>query len=154
MPRAFRIKNLAGSVLPAEKLAAITPKLKLCLLKTLHCLPWTPCHWLTYIGTTPRCRAQSIHCEVFTQPGCRAWSACAGRSVDPLARRQFDPAIYVRQLAELKSDLRDALAEIEAHEKAIAGVVKEGSRLALNELEEGLKDLLRQVEKKKQSRRD
>ena len=124
MPRAFRIKRLTGSVLPAEKLAAITPRLKVCLLRTLHCLPWTrQIGTFTYAG----------HCRVM--------------------RMQSDPAIYVRQLAELKTDLRDALAEVEAYEKQIASTVKEASRLALDQLEEGLKDLLRQVEMKKQSRR-
>jgi hypothetical protein len=124
MPRAFRIKRLAGPVSPAEKLAAIMPNLKLCLLRTLHCLPWT---W--QLGTAARGRHGGV-----------MWM-------------QFDPAIYVRQLAELKLDLREALAETEAHEKEIAGVVREASHLALNELEKGLKDLLRQVEEKKHSRR-
>ncbi len=152
MPRAFRVKRLGGSVLPAEKLAAVASKLKICLLRTVYCLPWTPCHWRTCI--TLQCPVQSVHCAVLTQPGCPAWSACAGRSVDPLGRWRFDPAIYVRQLAELRSDLRTALAEVEAHEKDISGVAKEGSRLALDELEEGLKGLLQQVKVKKQSQRD
>jgi len=78
------------------------------------------------------------------------WLFCTGIGV----ARQFDREIYVRQLAELKVDLRAALAELEAHEQEIGELVKESSRLAMDELEEGLKEILRQIEQMKQQGSD
>lgn len=66
---------------------------------------------------------------------------------------RFDPQSYGRRLAELKSDLREALTEVQAHEKEIAGPAKEGARLALEQLEVGLKDMLQQVEQKTRKRK-
>lgn len=75
---------------------------------------------------------------------------CIG--VAPFAAREFDPELYRRQVAELKADLSGALAELQAHEKDIAGLVKEGSRLAITELEEALNDALRELEQRKRRR--
>ena len=78
------------------------------------------------------------------------WLFCTGIGV----ARQFDRKIYIRQLAELQVDLRAALAELETHEKEVAELVKESSRLAMDELEEGLKEVLRQIERMKQQGSD
>jgi hypothetical protein len=74
------------------------------------------------------------------------WLLCTDMDIE----QQFDTAIYRRQLAELKADLCGALTELEAHEKQISKVVKESSRLAMYELENGLKEILQQVERMKQ----
>lgn len=66
---------------------------------------------------------------------------------------RFDSGGYRRRLAELKADLREALATVELHEKAVAGPVVQAARLALDELEDGLKDVLRQVEQERRHRR-
>ena len=104
MPRTFRSKGLAGGVL--------------CLLRTLHCLPWTG-------------NPVSLACQ------------SAG----------FDQRSYSRRLTELKADLYEALTEVQAHEKQIAGPAKEAARLALEQLEDGLKDMLKQVEQEKRKRK-
>ena len=114
MPRTFRSKRLAGGVLAGGKRAAKMPTLQTCLLRTLHCLPWTG-NPVTLTGE----------------------------------RARFDQQSYGRRLAELKSDLREALTEVQAHEEEIAGPAKEAARLALEQLEDGLKDMLQQVEQKK-----
>src|SRR5262249_54854918 len=134
MPRSFRATNLVG-VLALEKYAAVTPKLRICLLRTFHCLPWTPCAATTCVwgpASLPLCRGPSA-----------AGAEGGGR---------FDPALYSKQVALLKSDLRAALAEVEAHEADIAAPVQQGAALALDELEIGLKDILAQVEEAKRQR--
>jgi hypothetical protein len=52
---------------------------------------------------------------------------CPGGSVefDP-GEILVDPEIYVKQVAELKADLQEALQQIEIHEKEIADVAKPG----------------------------
>jgi hypothetical protein len=70
----------------------------------------------------------------------------------PYIDRSSGMALYSRQLAELKADLRGALASLETHEQQIASLVKESSQLALDELEQGLKELLSTVEKVKQEK--
>lgn len=146
MPRTFRSKNLTGGMLVADKLWPIIPKLKICLLRTVH---WLPC---TCIGATRPCAARSVYCEVMTKRVCAQWSRCAGPSVARFGQWQFDAELYRRQLAELKADLRVALDELQAHERDIADLVKEGSRLAMDELEDGLKDAVRQIENMKRQR--
>jgi hypothetical protein len=70
----------------------------------------------------------------------------------PDIKRSVSITLYARQVAELKEDLRGALAELETHEQQIAILVKESSPLALEELEQGLKEILRTVEEMKQEK--
>jgi hypothetical protein len=116
MPRSFRSKSLAGGVVGAKR-PTKTPERQTCLLRTLHCLPWT---------------------SPVTVPG---------------AEWQIDPQSYGKRLAELRSDLRKALTDVQAHERDVAGPVKEGARLALEELEAGLRDMLQQIEQKRPKRK-
>jgi hypothetical protein len=116
MPRTFRSKTLAGGVVVDGKRAAKSPERHTCLLRTLHCLPWT------------------------------------GPVASPRAPWRFDPQSYRRRLAELKSDLREALIEVQAHEQDIAGPVKEGAKLALQELEIGLKEMLQKIQQETSKR--
>ena len=88
------------------------------------------------------CLLRTYHCLPWT--GIQVTLASEGGS--------FDLHSYGRRLAELKSDLREALTEVEAHEKEIAGPAEEGARLALDQLEDGLKDMLQQVEQVKRKR--
>jgi hypothetical protein len=141
MPRAFTSKELAGSVLQAEKLAELAQNLRICLRGTQYCLPWT-------CAATQPCPAGSLHCRMLTRPGCE------GASAGPLDTYAFEADIYMDQLVEMKADLRAALAELEAHEKEIAAPVREAAQLTLRELDSGLRDLLRQVEARKRRRRD
>lgn len=91
----------------------------------------------------PTCLLRTFHCLPWT--GNPVTLPCEGW--------RFDPQSYGRRLAELKSDLREALTEVQAHEKEIAGPAKQGARLALEELEVGLKDMLQQVEQKTRNRK-
>jgi hypothetical protein len=59
---------------------------------------------------------------------------------------------YRAVLAELRSDLRKALDDLRAHEKEVARPVELARALALDELEEGLTDILRQVQRAKRKR--
>ena len=147
MPRKFRSRNLAGSILTAERLAALLPKLQICLLRTCHWLPRT-----CVVGSLP-CLPHTQVCEVLTLRGCGGWSVCGGSLFRAIDGRNFDLELYDRQLAALRADLRDALAEVQVHEKAIAGAVREASALALDQMEAGLKDALRQVAEIRQQRR-
>lgn len=81
---------------------------------------------------------------------CLPWTAVAASGLCQGGR--FDSRGYGRWLAELKSDLREALTEVQVHEKEIAGPVVQASRLSLEELEGGLKEILRQVEQEKRKR--
>jgi hypothetical protein len=155
MAQTFRSRNLAGGMLVlADKLSPI-PKLKICLLRTIH---WLPC---TCIGVTrPRtqafaalpCPGGTRHCQVVTRRMCPQWSRCVAATGAPFEGSQFDANLYRRQLTELKADLRVAVAELQAHERAIVDLVKKGSRLAMEELEDGLKDAVRQIEQMKRNR--
>lgn len=89
------------------------------------------------------CLLRTFHCLPWT--GNPVTLPCEGG--------RFDPQSYGRRLAELKSDLREALNDVQAHEKEIAGPAKEGARLALEQLEDGLKDMLQQVEEKRKRER-
>lgn len=109
MRRGFRMRGLAASfdARTGKRMVAAAEGLRLCLVQTGYCLPWT--------------RFMPV----------------------------IDPESYVGQLNALKSDLREALDEVERHQASIAGVVKQGSRLARDQLEDGLEDALRQVRKMK-----
>ena len=126
MPRPFRSKNLSVSLRPTGKLAEITDKLRFCVLHSHICLGGTNCRVFTTYCLWPS------WCPIFT---C-GWGTCAGGSVvgcrvslencGPGSIRAtpedifVDPEIYVRQVAELKADLQEALAQLEQHEKEIA----------------------------------
>jgi hypothetical protein len=130
MARQFRSKNLSVSLRPTGKLAHVADKLRLCVLNSHVCLGWTNCRIFTTYCYWPS------WCPIFT---C-GWGTCArsvvawcpAGSVDcgPGSIRAtpedilVDPEIYTRQVAELKADLREALAQLEQHEKEIAEATK------------------------------
>jgi len=64
----------------------------------------------------------------------------------------FDPNIYTDQLAELRADLRSALASLDSQEEENASALKEGSSLYVDELEAGLKCALEELEVIKRKR--
>ena len=97
----------------------------------------------TLAGGVQTCLVRTLYCLPWT--GNPVSLACE--------RARFDQEGYGRRLAELKSDLRAALTEVQAHEKAIAGPAREAARLALEQLEVGLKDMLQQVEQEKRKRK-
>jgi len=134
--RPFRSKNLAVSLAPSGKLADVADKLRLCALYTNICLGWTQCRFLTTycLGIVSwcrffTCRWVSIDCRLQTFVACRLATQpdpdCGPGSIyagpDQIL---VDPEIYVRQVAELKADLKEAIAQIEAHEKEIADIAK------------------------------
>jgi hypothetical protein len=148
MPRRFRSKNLSVSLAPTGRLAEIAEKLRICVLHTHICLGWTNCRLCTHY-----CEAWISWCRLFTLQQCGRVTfrqcdfdtliRCQIRTLGPICRPEtidpgcgpaspivdpgdivVDPEIYVRQVAELKADLREALTQLEAHEKEIAGVAK------------------------------
>jgi hypothetical protein len=137
--RPFRARNLAVNVAPTGRLAQITERLKICVLHTHICLGWTHCRLFThYCGTWLSwcklftCRWHTLNCQ---RP--YSWVACrlaTGPDIEcpgPSAEIDFedilvDPEIYVRQVAELRADLQEALKQLDAHEKEIGDVTKGG----------------------------
>ena len=133
MPRQFRSKNLSVSLNPSGRLAQVTDKLRICVLHTQLCLGWTQCRLLTNycLGIISWCRLftcrwGSLDCRNFTWVQCRV-----GTLPDPCGPATIfenpgdiliDPEIYVRQVAELRADLQDALKQLEVHEKEIADI--------------------------------
>jgi hypothetical protein len=134
MPRQFRAKNLSVSISPSSKLAGIADKLRLCVLHTHVCLGWSNCRlltgyctdWLSWCrvftcgwGTHLNCDRQTfVACRIGTRgPDCGPGSIVA----DP-GDILVDPAIYVRQIAELRADLQNALQELDDHEKQIGEI--------------------------------
>ena len=140
MPRQFRTKNLSVSLNPSSKLGQLTEKLRLCVLNTHICLGWTNCRLLTQY-----CYGYFSWCRLFT---CRfgtwlcdrpySWVACQaatqptivdcgpGSIVANPGDILVDPEIYVRQIAELRADLQEAIRQLDVHEKEIGDVTKEG----------------------------
>lgn len=131
MPRQFRAKNLSVSLNPSGRLAQITDKLRICILHTQLCLGWTQCRLLTNycLGVSWcrffTCRWGTLNCDRFTWVACRVGTLpdCGPGSIvfDP-GDILIDPEIYVRQVAELKADLQEALKQLEAHEKEIGDI--------------------------------
>jgi hypothetical protein len=134
MPRQFRAKNLSVSVSPSSRLAGLADKLRICVLHTNICLGWTNCRlftnycndWLSWCRIftcgwgSRNCGVTYYACRIDTRaPDCGPGSIVA----DP-GDILVDPEIYVRQVAELKADLRAAIEELEAHEKQIADLTK------------------------------
>lgn len=126
--RSFRARALTTKVMPLSA----SDKLRLCILYTNICLGWTRCRlWTNYcFGWPSWCRLYTIincgpitfiaACQAATNPvGCGAGSPV----IDP-GDIAVDPEIYVRQLAELKADLTEALSDLEAHQKEINEITK------------------------------
>lgn len=136
MPRQFRSKNLSVSLNPSGKLAQITDRLRLCILHTHFCLGWTQCRLLTNycFGAISWCRFFTCRWGTLNCGRPYSWVACRvgtlpdfpdcgpGSIVEDPRDILVDPEIYVRQVAELKADLVEALKQIEAHEKEIAEI--------------------------------
>lgn len=170
MPRMFRFKNLAVSVLPSDRAAAIIGKLKLCVFHSTICLGisrcqfHTICYWPSLVtcwgwnspcwSVTPQCPGRTIEpCQnpSFQCPGgsivCPGGSVgCPGGSVYDPGRIELDPVAYVQQVAELKSDLRTALAQVEEHEKSLSDILKPGSLDEAEEIESDLKEALKELD--------
>lgn len=135
MRKPFRAKNLSVSLTPSGRLADITDKLRICILHTNVCLGWTHCrllttycaNWLSWCRFFT-CRWGSIDCRQHTWIACRQATGpdpCGPGSIlaDP-GDILVDPEIYARQVAELKADLKEALDQLEAHEKEIDVITK------------------------------
>jgi len=132
MPRQFRAKNLSVSLNPTGRLAQVTDRLRICILHTQLCLGWTQCRLLTNycLGVVSWCRLftcrwGTLNCDRFTWVACRVGTLpdCGPGSIvaDP-GDILIDPEIYVRQVAELRADLQEALKQLEAHEKEIGNI--------------------------------
>lgn len=131
MPRQFRAKNLSVNLNPTGRLAQITDKLRICILHTHLCLGWTQCRLLTNycLGVSWcrffTCRWGTLNCDRFTWVACRVGTLpdCGpGSNVFDPGDILIDPEIYVRQVAELKADLQEALKQLEAHEREIGDI--------------------------------
>jgi hypothetical protein len=149
-----------------QQLAAAADNLKLCVFHSTICLGWTQCHLQTHChgATLSGCGFRTIGCPGGSVLGGQlggvtpvvaaacGWGTGCVDTVDcgGTGHPQFDPrvnpAAYVRQVAELKADLRAALAEVEAHEKTLGDVAKPSSLEEANQLESGLKEALKDVE--------
>lgn len=77
---------------------------------------------------------------------CLPWSAVAGPVGVPPAG---DPAAMVEQLAAMKAQLREAIAQIEAQEKIVSDLAQPQSEAEINELQDKLKDALNELERRK-----
>lgn len=140
MPRQFRTKNLSVSLNPSSKLGQLTEKLRICVLNTHVCLGWTNCRLLTHYCHTYISWCRLFTCRIVSVIGCghpNSWVACelATQPTLPCAAATgvlnpgdilVDPEIYVRQIAELRADLQEAIRQLDAHEKDIGNVTKEG----------------------------
>jgi hypothetical protein len=128
-PRRFSATNLSVNLTPSAKLAAMTDKLRFCVLNTNICLGWTNCKLLTRY-----CLGWVSWCRLFTNCGGRTYIDChpgtlppgcdLGSRIDP-GDILTDPEIYFRQVAELKADLQEAIRQLDAHEQEIAGISKQ-----------------------------
>lgn len=171
MPRMFRFKNLAVSVLPSDRAAAVLGRLKLCVFHSTICLGISRCqfHTICYWPTLVTCWGWNSPCWAYTPQACPGGSiepcqnpsircpggsivcpggsiACPGGSVYDPGKVELDPVVYVQQVAELKADLRQALAEVEEHEKSLGDVLKPGSLAEAEDVERELKDALKEID--------
>jgi len=96
----------------------------------------------TRMPESEACLLRTLFCLPWT--GVAVTVACKGG--------RFDAMGYGLRLAELKSDLREALSDVQAHEREIAAPLVQARRLAREELEVGLKDLLQEIEQEKRTR--
>jgi hypothetical protein len=139
MPTSFRSKSLAGKIPLGDKVALLIPRLKLCLMQSKYCLHWTPRQ--PFGGGA----ARSALC----------WAG--GRNCDDITwqwrRPLFDLDLYADQLALLKTDLRAALDQVEAHEAEVTSIAEEASRASVETLEEELTEALEEVRRRKQELR-
>ena len=152
---------------PDQQLAAVGDKLRLCVFHSTICLGWTQCHLHSYChgATLSGCGFRTLGCPggsilggqlgvgtpVVIAAACGWGTGCAdtgdcGGTGHPLFDPRVNPASYVQQVAELKADLRAALAEVEAHEKTLGDVAKPNSLEEATQLESSLKEALKDVE--------
>lgn len=171
--RTYTFKNMmVHLVVPNERLDAVTDKLKLCAFHSTICLGLTQCPAHTLCNAishgcgfrTFACPGGSLVCPggslVTDGPfgggtpalagRCGAGTGCintddcggTGHPFDP----RVNPAFYATQLAELKADLRAALADVEAQEQVLGDVLKPGSLEEADQLESELKGALKDVD--------
>jgi hypothetical protein len=107
----------------------MTDKYRLCLLYTNLCLGWTNCRLLTRycIGWISWCRFLTCHglSWVDCRPGTLPYDCGPGSPVIDPGDILSDPEIYVRQVAELKADLQQAIKQLDEHEREIGSITRE-----------------------------
>lgn len=108
-----------------------------CPPATMECTPWVsvtghPTPTLFIIGFSPLC--------------CMPWSTVAGPVGVPPGG---DPAAMVEQLAAMKAQLREAIAQIENQEKVVDELAQPQSIAEIEELQAKLKDALNELEHRK-----
>jgi hypothetical protein len=137
MPTSFRSKSLAGKIPLGDKVALLIPRLKICLLQSKYCLHWTPRQPFAggAVARSALCWAGGRNCDNIT------WQ---------WRRPLFDLDLYTEQLALLKTDLRVALDQVEAHEAEVTSIAEEVSRAFVEALEEELTEALEEVRRRKQ----
>lgn len=165
---AFRVKDLMISIIPKE---GDDPHAADCPGNTEGCGFYShpPPNQYGQYGTGPRadCNAWSHHPTEYLciwTHFCPGWShpppptrtllCCQPRSgVAGLIPVAFagDPELAAEQLAALKSQLKEAIAEIEAQEKIVAERLQPQSAAEIDELLAKLKEAQTELEKKKPS---
>jgi hypothetical protein len=156
---AFRVKDLMISIIPKEGDDAgslgCPPATLLCEAHSptggnqygLHAGPHVFCEAGSHTAPYMLCGCPIVFCPPQShQPTCRPRSMAAG--LIPVAFAG-DPASAAEQLATLKSQLKEALAEIEAQEKVVAARMQPQSVAEVDALLTKLKEAQAELEKKK-----
>lgn len=156
MSRMYRFKNLMVNVgegvqqqVDAAKLCLNT---KWCRYPTLHCLFPTKC----ITRTIDACRWMLSQGCIFGSCGYRSpviEYECPGNSridpteyLTPYEELLTNPVVQVQQLAALKQELRQALAEIDVQEQAMAEAQAPKTLEEVQALETELEQTLKEVE--------
>lgn len=127
-----------GHVCPGEISRTQPPQR--CYDFTNWCPPFTiQCEFSQTVHTTPFLTAFSPFC-------CIPWSTIAGPVGVPPGG---DPAAMVEQLAAMKAQLREAIAQIENQEKVVGELAQPQSIAEIEELEAKLKGALNELEHRK-----
>jgi len=144
---AFRVKDLMISVLPGEgeDLPGLLSRFPCHCGHTLQvCTPPLSC-----VGSAPCPDPHSFSDTVqglFVSPYCCPMMTAVGPVGLPFGG---DPAAVAQQLAALKSQLREAIAQIEKQEKLVSESAQPQSVAEIEQLQGKLKEALDELERRK-----
>jgi hypothetical protein len=168
--RTYTFKNMMVQLVGSHAADDLTDQLRLCIFHSTICLGFTHCRFGTFCnGLTHGCGFRTLVCpggsicpggslaagDKFGNltpalaancgwgTGCANTDDCGGTAhpFDP----RVNPALYASQLRELKADLREAMAAVEAQEKTLADISKPSSLEEVNQLESDLQGALKDV---------
>jgi hypothetical protein len=162
---AFRVKDLMISIIPEE---GHEPDPLDCV-ETMLCganshtglyqyalhggVPHAVCNAWSHHPTYPLCD-NTMYCPPASHHPTVTWFCCQHRSRAPgLVPVRFagDPALAAEQLATLKAQLKEAIAEIEAQEKLVAERLEPRTAPEIDALLAKLKEAQAELEKKKRN---